>query len=73
MARSSKYPQLSIDCSPHVRARIHATATVLKMPVSELIESTLDARVRTLDDQRRELIDRIAASLVTRTELGDQD
>jgi hypothetical protein len=68
--RTAKYPPLTIHLSPHVHARLQAASTVLRAPVEELIESALEYHLRNMEEDKLELIDRVAASLLTRTELG---
>lgn len=68
-----KYPKLTTELPAHVYARLHAAATVLKKPVHELVEAALVAHFATLSESKLELIDRVAASLLTRTEFGDDE
>lgn len=69
--RGRKYPKLTTPLPPHLHARLHAAATVLRIPVETLVEQALQQHVDTLDDAQRELIDRVAASLLERSELEE--
>lgn len=66
-----KYPKLVTRLPPYLHARLHATSTVLGTPVEQLIESALDAQFTRLDEPQRELIDRVAASLIHTTEFDE--
>ncbi len=65
----SRYPRLVTPLSPHLHARIHAASTVLKRPVEELVEQAVQSHLAGLAEEKRELIDRVAASLLHSTEM----
>jgi hypothetical protein len=62
--REPRYPPLSNRLPAHVTARLHATATVLDTTPERLVAEALEARVSKLPVEKRELVDRIAASLL---------
>ena len=66
--RTSKYPRVQAELPQHLYARLQATSTVLGRPLPELIEAALESFVEDLDDDRRELIDRVASEVLVRTE-----
>ena len=73
MKRSSRYPRLETRLPPHLLARLDAASTILKRPVDELVAEALELHLGQLEEDKRELIDRVAASLLTRTELESED
>ncbi|HVS16458.1 MAG TPA: hypothetical protein VMV46_21290 [Thermoanaerobaculia bacterium] len=67
--REPRYPPLSSGLPAYVTARLHATATVLETTPEVLVTQALDARAAALPREKRELIDRIATSLLHAHEL----
>lgn len=67
--RRYKNPRITTDLPPHLHARLHAASTVLHVPVSKFVESALESAFEKLDDDQIELIDRVAATLLVRTDL----
>ncbi|MDX1385463.1 MAG: ribbon-helix-helix domain-containing protein [Thermoanaerobaculia bacterium] len=65
---SPRYPRLDAALPPHLVARLQAAASVLRVPVARLVEQAVETRIAELGDDQRELIDRLAAETVTRTE-----
>ena len=63
-----RYPRLHTGLPPYLIARLQAAATVLRVPVEKLVEEAVEARITSLGDGQRELIDRLAAETVMRTE-----
>ena len=72
-ASASKYPKLTTSLPPHLHARLQAAATVLKRPVDTLVQEALESHIGSLDEDQLELIDRVAASLLVSSELGDEE
>ncbi len=72
---SPRYPDTGLGLPPHLKARLHAACTVLKMQPAELIERAIDRDLANLPADKLELIDRIAASLVVSTDfdIGKRD
>ena len=73
MARRRKiprYPPLVVELPPYLRARLLAAATVLGQKPHELVEDALAGRLDELDQERLELVDRLAAETLRRTEPG---
>ena len=71
MARSpepARYPRLSMGLPPHLHARLQAASLVLKTPVQDLVEKAVESHISGLGEDVRELIDRVAAETVMRTE-----
>ncbi len=66
--RAAKYPRMEAELPQHLYARLQATSTVLGKPVAELIEAALESHLAALDDDKRELIDRVASEVLVRTE-----
>ena len=66
--RPSKYPRVSADLPLHLYAKLRAASTVLGRPVAEIIEAALESHLEALDDDKRELIDRVASEVLVRTE-----
>ncbi len=64
-----KYPPLQSKLPAHVEARLQATATVLRVPTSQIAAQALERFVADLPAEQRELIDRIAASLLQASEI----
>lgn len=58
------YPRLTTRLPPHLHARIQAAATVLERPIDQLVEEALEDLIAGLEPAQRELVDRIAASLI---------
>lgn len=70
--RGAKYPKLSTPLPPHLHARLHAAAAVLRRPVETLVEEALERHISALDEKTLELIDRAAASLLARSEIESE-
>ena len=68
MVDAPLYPRLTTRLPPHLHARIQAAATVLERPIDELVEEALEDLLAGLEPSQRELVDRIAASLIQTTE-----
>lgn len=66
--RAAKYPRQETDLPQHLYARLQAASTVLGKPLVELIEAALESHLEDLDDDKRELIDRVASEVLVRTE-----
>ncbi len=68
--RQAKYPRFSARIPAHLVARMQAVASVLGVPVDELLEKALERYLESLqlDETRRELIDRFASETLVRTE-----
>lgn len=66
--QAAKYPRVQADLPQHLYARLQAASTVLGQPLAELIEAALESHLEALDDDRRELIDRVASEVLVRTE-----
>jgi hypothetical protein len=67
--RHARYPPLPLQLPAHVLARLHATAQVLDATPERLVSAALDAHATALSAEQRELIDRIATSLLHAHEL----
>ena len=65
-----RYPPLQVELPPYLRARLLAAATVLSQDVEELIEEAVATHLQDLDRDRLELIDRLAAETLRRTDPG---
>ncbi len=63
------YPALETSLPSHLQARIQATAQVLGLEPAEVVRQALDRLVAGLSEERIELIDRVAASLVNASEV----
>lgn len=63
-----RYPRLRTRLPPHLQARLQAAASVLHVPVDTLVEAALERHIADLSEEQRELIDRVAAETVMRTE-----
>lgn len=68
--RQPRYPPLATPLPAHLHARLQAAATVLKVPVERVLEAALETHFRGLPELQRELIDRVAASLLQSSEPG---
>lgn len=68
--RNQRYPKLETPISPSLHARLQAAAVVLGETADELLERALERELATLDQERRELLDRLASSLLSRSDLG---
>jgi hypothetical protein len=64
-----RYPPLPPQLPAHLVARLHATARVLGTTPEQIVAQALDGMVGSLGRDKRELIDRIAASLLHAHEL----
>jgi hypothetical protein len=64
-----KYPPLRSSLPAHLEARLQATATVLRVPTDQVAAESLDRFIASLPAQQRELIDRVAASLLLASEI----
>lgn len=66
----SRYPQLQTTLPPNLHARLQAAAVVLGESASQVLERALERELAELSQEQRELLDRVAASLISRSELG---
>lgn len=64
-----RYPPLRVNLPPYLRARLLATSTVLGVPAEEIVATALGSRIDHLERPQLELIDRLAAESLRRTEL----
>lgn len=65
----SRYPKLQTSLPPNLHARLQAAAVVLGEPAEDLLERALERELASLNVEQRELLDRVAASLISRSEL----
>lgn len=63
-----RYPRLHIGLPPHLLARLQAASSLLRVSVETLVEEAVEARLSELSDEQREIVDRLAAETVMRTE-----
>ena len=68
-SRDPRYPPLTLKLPAHVVARLHATARVLGTTPEDVVDRALDEQASSLGPDQRELIDRIATSLLHAHEL----
>jgi hypothetical protein len=68
-SRDPRYPPLECNLPAHLVARLQATATVLETTPERLVAAALEALTADLPTERRDLVDRIAASLLHAHEL----
>jgi hypothetical protein len=64
-----RYPKLETLLSASVHARLQAASVVLGEPAEVIVERALEADLARLSGEQRELVDRLAASLIRRSDL----
>ena len=64
-----RYPKLETTLSPSLHARLQAAAVVLGESADDVLERALERELSSLSGERRELLDRLASSLLTRSEI----
>ncbi|REJ74292.1 MAG: hypothetical protein DWQ36_22950 [Acidobacteria bacterium] len=64
-----RYPRLETVLPANLHARLHAAATVLGRSAEEIVERALEKELADLTTEQRELVDRLAASVIQRSDL----